>query len=158
MSARGDSWGLIGPDSPIDQLLAEYFGELPEGWVYEAFESEQSALLAALLIEQQGGSTSQESESNAEAVYYSSGESGLTVTTNEQSESWDFTATSVVVWGWSEDILVSFKGPNRTDREIPLAASRESLSLDVRTSEVWYRRQSSATADTNINVLAVVDS
>jgi hypothetical protein len=53
---------------------------------------------------------------------------------------------------------VSFKGPNRTDREIPLAASRESLSLDVRTSEVWYRRQSSATADTNINVLAVVDS
>ena len=155
MSSAG-SWGLIGPDSPIDELLTDYFGELPDGWVYEAFEDETNALLAAILIEQAGINPS-ETDSDQEAIYYSTGEDGLTVTTDEDSKEWDFTATSVAVWGWDEDILVAFKGQNRENRWIPLSSSRKSLSMDTGASGVWYRRQDSATANTDLHVLAVVE-
>jgi hypothetical protein len=155
MSGAG-SWGTIGPDSPIDELLADYFGELPEGWAYELFEDETNALLAALLIEQSGRNPS-ETASNLDAVYYSSGEDGLDVTDEEQSKDWDFTATSVALWGWEEPILVAFKDQNRKDRWIPLPKNRATLSFETTASEVWYTLQDGAQADTTLNVLAVVE-
>ncbi len=150
--------GLIGTDTPIDDLLEQYFPGAPRNLLYEAFEDETNALLAALLMEMRGDDVDQDVSGETEAVYHSN--AGIPVTsTSEETEEWDFMADTVVVYGFDAPLTVAFKSPNKTDRDIPLTSTEAPFSLSppggVSTSKLWYRKTTESAADTTLNVLAL---
>ncbi|WP_058992720.1 hypothetical protein [Haloarcula sp. CBA1127] len=151
-------YGLIGADTPIDDLLEQYFPGAPRNVLYEAFEDETNALLAALLMEMRGDDIDQNVSGNSEAVYYS--EPGVPVDdTDEETVSWDFAADTVVVYGFDSPIVVAFKATNKADRFIPLTPSDAPFSLSppggLGASKLWYRKMTEGDASTSLNVLAL---
>lgn len=151
------NYGLVGTDTPIDDLLEQYFPGAPRNLLYEAFESEQSALLAAMLMELRGEDVDQDVTGDAEAVYYA--ENGVVVnTTTEDKVEWDFTADAVTIFGFDQPITVAFKDTNKDNREIHLSPSNAPFSVSppggLKTSTMWYSKQDTADEDTSLNLLA----
>jgi len=151
-------YGLIGSDTPIDDLLRQYFPGVPENLLYELFENETNALLAALLMELRGDDVDQDVTGDSEAVYYS--EPGVEVTsTNEDTVEWDFSADTVIVYGFDAPVSVAFKGPNKADRSIQLTTTQEPFTLSppggLKASKLWYRKQTDSGEDTTLNVVAL---
>ncbi|WP_121822835.1 hypothetical protein [Halostella salina] len=152
--------GLIGPDSAIDDLLADYFGGRPESWLYQVFESEQAALTAAVLMELRNDGTQREDPDDAEARYYSSGIDPIDVESVEgDSISWDFSASTVVVKDFDAPIVIALKNTNKLDREIYLTPDDTPFSISgangVNTSELWYRKPGQQYDNTSIRVVAL---
>ena len=152
------NYGLIGSETPIDDLLDQYFPGAPPTLLYEAFESEQSALLAALLMEMRGDDVDQDVSGDSEAVYVS--KPGVTVTgIEEDNVEWNFSADTVVVYGFDEPIAIAYKSQNKADRLIPLSPAEAPFSLSppggLGASTLWYRKQNEGAADTSLNVLAL---
>ncbi|NLV08729.1 hypothetical protein GOC74_02095 [Halomicrobium mukohataei] len=151
------TYGLIGSDTPVDDLLGEYFPGAPNNLLYEVFEDETNALLAALLMEMRGDDIDQGTSGETEARYYS--EPGVVVDEEiEDTVRWDFAASTVVLYGFDEPIVIGMQSPNKANREIPLSPSEAPFSLSqpggIDTSTVWYRLQEGA-ASTSLNVLAL---
>lgn len=149
------SYGLIGSETPIDDLIAEYFGEIPDNVLYDLAEDEGTALLACLLMEMRGEQTDETDD--AQATYYSA--EGVTVTsTEENSVGWDYAADSVMIYGFDAPLYVAFKDASNTDREIPLSPDNAPFTLapsgGLGTSEMWYRKQTSDGSDTSFNLVA----
>ena len=150
------NYGLIGSETPIDDLLDQYFPGAPRNLLYEAFESEQSALLAALLMEMRGDDVDQDVSGDSEAVYFS--EAGVAVEGEEQSVAWNFAADTVVIYGFDATLAVAFKSPNKANRLIKLQPDDAPFSLSppggLKAGQVWYRKMNDTDADTSFNVLA----
>lgn len=149
--------GLIGADTPIDDLLAQYFPDRPSSELYQAFESEQSALMAALLMEMRGDDIDQDVTGQQEAVYFS--EPGVEVDSiEEDTVDWQFSADSVVLYGFDATMAVAFKAANKGNRLITLDPDDAPFSLSppggLRASQVWYRKKNATDADTSFNLLA----
>lgn len=152
------NYGLIGTDTPIDDLLEQYFPGAPRNLLYEAFESETNALLAALLMEMRGEDVDQDVTGDSEAVYYS--EPNVAVDGIEEGTvEWNFSADTVVVYGFDAPVALAYKAPNKGDRLIPLSPSESPFSLSppggLKASTLWYRKQNESDADTTLNVLAL---
>jgi hypothetical protein len=150
--------GLIGTETPVDDLLQQYFPGRPQSALYQAFESEQAALMAALLMEMRGDGIAEDATRDAEAVYYS--EPNVAVDTVEESSvEWDFRADSVVLYGFDAPVAVAFKSPNKQNRLIMLSPNDAPFSLSVSgglgADTVYYRKQTASDADTTMNVLAL---
>jgi hypothetical protein len=151
------STDLFGQGTPIDDVLAHYFpaGDRA-GTLGQLVEDEQTLLLAALLMEMRGDSIDVDTTGDETAEYVSR---TVTVTDSEDSESWDFTADTVVVWGFDEPVTIAFKAQNTNDREIPLTTGQDPFSLSppggLSTSEVWFKLGSGVAGDTTINLLAL---
>jgi hypothetical protein len=148
--------GLIGTETPVDDLLEQYFPGRPRSMLYQAFESEQAALMAALLMEMRGDEVDQEATTQ-ESVYYA--EPNLAVdTVEEQTVEWKFNADSVVVYGFDAPIAVAFKAPNKTARLIRLTAEQEPFTLSppggLNASQMWYRKLNEDDPDTSLNIIA----
>jgi hypothetical protein len=151
-------YGLIGTESPIDDLLDQYFPGAPSNLLYEAFEDETNALLAALLMEMRGDDVDQDVSGDSEAVYFS--RPGVAVeSVEEQTVEWDFSADTVVVYGFDAPLTIAYKAPNKGDRFIPLSPTESPFSLSppggLAASTLWYRKQTESDADTTLNVLAL---
>lgn len=152
------NYGLIGADTAVDDLLAQYFPGRPNNLVYEAFESEQSALMAALLMEMRGDDIDQDVSGDKESTYYC--EANIPVdSVEEETEQWDFTADTVVVFGFDAPIAIAYKDSNKSNRTIPLTPSEAPFSLSppggLGASQLWFSKQSKSDTDTTINVLAL---
>jgi len=151
-------YGLIGTDTPIDALLAQSFPGAPRNLLYEAFENETNALLAALLMEMRGDDVDQDVTGESEAVYYSEPDVDVTGT-DEDTVSWEFSADTVVVYGFDAPISVAFKDENKGDRAIPLTVTQEPFTLSppggLKASKMWYRKQDNSDPDTTLNVVAL---
>jgi len=151
-------YGLIGSETPIDDLLEQYFPGAPRNLLYEAFESETNALLAALLMEMRGDDVDQDVTGDEEAVYYS--EPGVAVEDVAQDTvEWNFSADTVVLYGFNAPVTVAYKAPNKENRLIPLSPSESPFSLSppggLSASTLWYRKQTESDANTTLNVLAL---
>jgi hypothetical protein len=151
------NYGLIGSETPIDDLLDQYFPGAPENLLYEAFESEQAALMAALLMEMRGDDVDQDVSGDSEAVYFS--EAGVAVEgIEEQSVAWNFSADTVVIYGFDATLAVAFKAPNKANRLIKLQPDDAPFSLSppggLGAAQVWYRKLNDTDANTSFNVLA----
>lgn len=152
------NYGLIGSETPIDDLLDQYFPGAPRNLLYEAFESETNALLAALLMEMRGTDVDQDVTGDSEAVYYS--EAGIGVNEIAEKEvSWDFSADSVTVYGFDQPLAIAFKSPNKGDRLIKLSPEEAPFTVappdGLGASTVWYRKQTESQTATSFNVLAL---
>jgi hypothetical protein len=146
--------GTIGTDTVLDRLLAEYYPSTPNSILYELFENETAMLLGALLMEQRGAT----GDNQTGASYYST-ETPLAVdSVKEEKESWDFPAQAVTVHGFDEPINLAFSEPGTSDRVIPLKPSQSPFKLSppngVGAEAVWYSKQDTSDADTQISVLA----
>ena len=146
---------IIGAETPIDDLIREYFPETPNSMLYELFESDHAMLTAALLMEMRGERAEDDRDGAAEAVYSSLPNQDVTET--EQSVSWGFSASTVVIWGFDENVDIAFKDTNKGDRRIPLTPSEAPFSLSppggLDASKVWYQTQGAVS--TSLNVLAL---
>jgi len=152
--------GLIGSETPVDDLLRDYFPNRPRNALYQVFESEQSALLAALVMEMRGESTDSDEADDAEATYWTT-EQAVTVGTDDVTTlAWGFPATEVLLYGFDQPIHVAFKGPNQANRDIPLnpgdgdEPAEFSPSNGLGASQAWVRTQDSATDATTIKAVA----
>jgi hypothetical protein len=148
---------LIGRGTVIDDILADYFPEESRAGVLgQLVEDEQTLLLAALLVEQRGEPVDQDTTGSREAEYLSR---ELTATAEEDSTSWDWTASTVVLYGFDEPIDIAFKSPGQPDRIIPVTPSEAPFSLappgGLDTSEVWYSLGDGASSDTQFTLLAL---
>jgi len=150
------TYGLIGAETPIDDLLEQYFPGRPKSQLYQVFESEQAALMAALLMELRGDDIDQDTSGSEEAVYFS--EAGVAVEGEEQSVEWNFSADTVVIYGLDTTLAVAFKSPNKANRLIKLQPDDAPFSLSppggLKAGQVWYRKMNDTDADTSFNVLA----
>ena len=150
------NYGLIGAETPIDDLLEQYFPGRPKSQLYQVFESEQSALMAALLMELRGDDIDQDTSGSEEAVYFSM--AGVAVEGEEQSVAWNFAADTVVIYGFDATLAVAFKSPNKANRLIKLQPDDAPFSLSppggLKAGQVWYRKMNDTDADTSFNVLA----
>lgn len=153
-------YGLIGTDTPIDDLLEQYFPGAPRNLLYEAFESEEAALLAALLMEQRGDGADGESGGDSEAVYYST-ETPITVDSAAEGEpvEFDFSASTVTVFGHDAPVQVAFKGTNKPDRLITLSPDTPSLELSgvngLGASRMWVSKKDDDDPDTQVSAIAI---
>jgi hypothetical protein len=150
------TYGLIGAETPIDDLLEQYFPGRPKSQLYQVFESEQAALMAALLMELRGDDIDQDTSGSEEAVYFS--EAGVAVEGEEQSVEWNFSADTVVIYGFDATLAVAFKSSNKANRLIKLQPDDAPFSLSppggLKAGQVWYRKMNDTDADTSFNVLA----
>jgi len=150
------TYGLIGAETPIDDLLEQYFPGRPKSQLYQVFESEQAALMAALLMELRGDDIDQDTSGSEEAVYFS--EAGVAVEGEEQSVEWNFSADTVVIYGFDATLAVAFKSSNKANRLIKLQPEDAPFSLSppggLGAAQVWYRQLNDTDADTSFNVLA----
>ncbi|ELZ22400.1 hypothetical protein C475_17848 [Halosimplex carlsbadense 2-9-1] len=146
--------GLIGSETPIDDLIAEYFGEGPNSLLYEVAEDEGTALLACMLMEMRG---QRGEEADAEAAYYSETDVSVS-TTDEKSIAWDYSASSVLIYGFDAPITVAFKPRKRADRDIPLTSAEAPFSVappgGLGASELYYRKTSESASNTSFNMVA----
>jgi len=136
--------GLIGTETPVDDLLSQYFPGRPDNLAYQVFESEQTALLAALLLEQQGGGGRGDEEVPADASYDAK---TVAVDGKESKTKWGYQANTVLIMGFAEPLEVAFKQPGKRDRWIPLSASDHdpaefSPGDGLGASRLWLRTQS----------------
>jgi len=151
-------YGLVGSGTPIDDLLEQYFPGAPRNLLYESFENETNALLAALLMEIRGDDVDQDVSGDSEAVYFSR-PSVAVESVEEQTVEWDFSADTVVVYGFDAPLTIAYKAPNKGDRFIPLSPAASPFSLSppggLAASTLWYRKQTESDANTTLNVLAL---
>lgn len=150
----------IGPNSPIEQVLADY-GIDASSWTEDIVESDTERLLLALLLEQRGENAVEalnpESEDTQEAAYFVTEEPLPVTTTEENRLKWGYPATSVTVWGFDEPIYVAFRSEGDY-RKIPLEPSDSPYHAGpeggLGASAAWISKQSSETNDTTVKVKA----
>lgn len=152
------SYGLIGAETPVDDLLEQYFPGRPKNSLYQAFESEQAALMAAMLMEMRGDDVDQDVGGQEEAVYHS--KPGIPVdSVQEDKHEWDFSADTVVVYGFDSPVAVAYKAPNKDNRLIPLTTTQEPFTLSppggLGASTLWYRKMNEDDSDTSLNIIAL---
>jgi|GEM_PF-3029670 len=143
-------YGLIGSETPIDSLIAEYFGDVPDNVLYDLIEDEGTALLACLLMEMRGQRIENDT---AEATYdafegleaeYPDTDIGETATPIESEVEWGYPAGSVVIYNLDKPLYVAFK-EGGTNRFVPVGPEDTPFSLappgGLDASQMWYRRQ-----------------
>ncbi|ELY99478.1 hypothetical protein [Natrialba asiatica] len=174
----------IGPNSPIEQVLADY-GIDASSWTEDIVENDTERLLLALLLEQRGENAVEalnpESEDTQEAAYFVTEEPLPVTSTEENRLKWGYPATSVTVWGFDEPIYVAFRSEfdepiyvafrsefdepiyvafrSEGDyRKIPLEPSGSPYHAGpeggLGASAAWISKQSSETNDTTVKVKA----
>lgn len=154
------NYGLVGSETPIDDLLAQYFPGRPNSVMYDLFESEQTALLAALLMELRGDDVDQTVTGDSEPVYYSTGEDPITVdSAEEDTVEWDFTASTAILYGFDQPIHVAYKAPNKPNRIVALTQRDSPFTLSgvdgINASQLYYRLPEEGATPTSFNLIAV---
>jgi hypothetical protein len=157
--------GSTGTGTAFDLLLNEYFPQRADDALFQAFENETDALLAAVLIElqrQNSGSDPQypqdQRPESQTASYFTTEEPQTVDTVDEKKLDFDFPAKSVTVWGFDEPLYVSFAGTG-DNRRIPLTPAEAPFTVapegGLGASSVWVRKPTESSADTQIKVLAL---
>ncbi|MCJ0620107.1 hypothetical protein JZX76_11475 [Haloarcula hispanica] len=156
--------GTTGTGTAFDLLLNEYFPQRADDALFQAFENETDALLAALLIETQKANgddpefPQEQRPQNQEASYFTTEQPLPVDSVSEERLDFDFPATSVTIWGFDAPVYVSFKSTG-DQRKIPLTPSESPFNLapegGLGASSIWIRKPDESSADTQIKVLAL---
>lgn len=168
--SQSEKWGQLGPDDPILALIREFYPSYPDGPMGEITSDPKTALLA-IMVEQERGSdivTSDESsEASATASYFareyvvtpdgprvrdSDGNlvepdevDGKKIDAQAIYSEWD-------VRGFDDDIMLAWKPPNRTLRDIKYRGGTDNplAGVPAETRYVWLWRADSATSNPTV--------
>ena len=159
-----EQFGSVGVDRATERLIREYFPEYPDSTIEQLLADPQTALTAALLREMRGDTSDVDTDSSTrETGRYFAQEFEVTVDgpriDGEEPEfvegkeidvgavydEWD-------IRGFSDDIRIAWKEPNRTNRAIKYRGGTDNpvAGVPVSTRYVWLWRAESASSDSTV--------
>lgn len=166
--SQKDKMGEIGVDGPVAAVIRRQFPTYPESRIRQMFSDPSTALLAALVEQNASPNTSAETERNPEAEYFAQEftvtADGPRVTDSEgnvtepdyvdgKKVDLGYVVSEFDLRGFTEDVMVAFKGPNTTNRDIKYRAQDEPVAgIDAETRYVWLWRADSASSDPTVFV------
>lgn len=171
MSSNSNELGNLGLDEPVLQQIRTYYPDYPESTIQQMLSDPEIVLLSILVDElgsrQSATSTSSDGPERQTAQYYAEqytvtsdgpridGESpenveGQRIDIGFSAGSWDLR--------FDDDIVVSWKEPNRTNREVNYRSQDSPVvGISRQSRYLWVKRADSASSDATLFVEGDID-